>query len=201
MKAYSFISILALALSAPLASQTTHSPASVQAGSYRTDPNHTLVQFDVNHFGFSQFFGVFPAATGTLTLDPKSLGNTKLDISVPVARVSTTNATLDEELRSADWFDAAKYPDIRFVSSKVTRTGANTAKIAGTITMHGVSRPLILDATFGGAGTNPLSKAYTVGFKATGRLNRTPFGVSKYAPLVSDDVTLTIAAAFEKIAG
>jgi polyisoprenoid-binding protein YceI len=157
------------------------------------------VQFDVNHFGFSQYFGIFPGATGTLTLDPKALGRTKLDVSVPVARVSTTNATLDEELRSADWFDAAKYPTIRFVSSKVTRTGTNTARIAGTITMHGVSRPLVLDASFGGAGANPLSKAYTVGFKATGRLKRTEFGVSKYAPLVSDDVTLSIAAAFEKV--
>jgi polyisoprenoid-binding protein YceI len=190
---------LALVLAAPLAAQATHDAALVQAGSYRTDPNHTLVQFDVNHFGFSQFFGVFPAATGTLTLDPKAIGKTKLDVSVPVARVSTTNATLDEELRSADWFDAAKYPSIRFVSSSVTRTGANTAKIAGTVTMHGVSKPLVLDASFGGAGANPLSKAYTVGFKATGRLKRTDFGVSKYAPLVSDDVTLTIAAAFEKV--
>jgi polyisoprenoid-binding protein YceI len=190
---------LALVLAAPLAAQATHDAALVQAGSYRTDPSHTLVQFDVNHFGFSQFFGVFPAATGTLTLDPKALNKSKLDVSVPVARVSTTNATLDEELRSADWFDAAKYPTIRFVSSSVTRTGANTAKIAGTVTMHGVSKPLVLDASFGGAGANPLSKAYTVGFKATGRLKRTDFGVSKYAPLVSDDVTLTIAAAFEKV--
>jgi polyisoprenoid-binding protein YceI len=190
---------LALVLAAPLAAQATHDAALVQAGSYRTDPNHTLVQFDVNHFGFSEFFGVFPAATGTLTLDPKAIGKTKLDVSVPVARVSTTNATLDEELRSADWFDAAKYPSIRFVSSSVTRTGANTAKIAGTVTMHGVSKPLVLDASFGGAGANPLSKAYTVGFKATGHLKRSDFGVSKYAPLVSDDVTLTIAAAFEKV--
>lgn len=133
-----------------------------------------------------------------MTLDEKALDKTKLDVSVPVARVSTTNAKLDAELRSADWFDAAKYPTIRFVSSSVKRTGANTAKIAGTVTMHGVSRPLVLDASFGGAGVNPLSKAYTVGFKATGHLHRTDFGVSKYAPLVSDEVTLTIAAAFEK---
>jgi polyisoprenoid-binding protein YceI len=190
---------LALALAAPLAAQTVHDANLVQAGSYRTDPNHTLVQFDVNHFGFSEFFGIFPAATGTLALDPKALGKTRLDVSVPVARVSTTNSILDEELRSADWFDAAKYPTIRFVSSSVTRTGANSARIAGTVTMHGISKPLVLDASFGGAGANPLSKAYTIGFKATGHLKRTDFGVSKYAPLVSDDVTLTIAAAFEKV--
>jgi len=195
-----YLSAIVLALTVPLAAETTHNAALVQAGTYRTDPNHTLVQFDVNHFGFSEFFGTFPSATGTLSLDPTALAKTKLDVSVPVARVSTTNAKLDEELRSTDWFDAARYPNIRFISSSVTRTGANTAKIVGVVTMHGVSRPLVLDASFGGAGTNPLSKAYTVGFKATGHLHRTDFGVSKYAPLVSDEVTLTIAAAFEKAA-
>jgi polyisoprenoid-binding protein YceI len=189
---------LALARAAPLAAQATHDPATVQAGTYQTDPKHTLVQFDINHMGFSDFFGIFPGATGTLALDPKAIEKAKLDISLPVERVSTTNTTLDEELRSADWFDAAKYPTIRFVSTSVTRTGATTAKIAGTLTMHGVSKALVLDARFGGAGANPMSKAYTVGFRATGHVKRSDFGVSKLVPVVSDDVTLTIAAAFEK---
>ncbi len=192
------ISILALAVASPLLAQATRDTATVQAGSYKTDPNHALVQFEVNHLGFTQFFGTFPAATGTLSLDPKNIGASKLDVSVPVERVSTTNAKLDDELRSADWFDAAKYPTIRFVSTKVTRTGPTTAKIAGTLTLHGVSKPFVLDASFIGAGPNPLSKAYTVGFKATGQIKRTEFGVSKYAPLVSDEVTITIAAPFEK---
>ncbi|WP_380784739.1 YceI family protein [Sphingomonas sp. R86521] len=193
-----YFAIISLALAGPLAAQVTHSASDVQAGTYRTDPNHTLVAFDVNHFGFSEFFGVFPRATGTLELDPKAIAKTKLDISLPVEGVSTTNSKLDEELRSADWFDVAKYPTIRFVSTTVTRTGVASARIAGTVTMHGVTKPLVLDATFGGAGVNPLSKAYTVGFKATGHVRRTDFGVSKYAPLVGDEVTITIAGAFEK---
>jgi polyisoprenoid-binding protein YceI len=119
-------------------------------------------------------------------------------VSLPVERISTTNATLDGELKSADWFDAAKYPTIRFVSQSVTRTGPRTAKISGTVTMHGVSKPMVLDATFGGAGVNPLSKAYTAGFKATGTLKRSEFGVTKYVPLVGDAVTLSITAAFEQ---
>ena len=133
-----YLSAIGLALTVPLAAETTNNPALVQAGSYQTDPNHTLVQFEINHLGFSQYFGIFPGTTGTLTLDEKALDKTKLDVSVPMARVSTTNAKLDAELRSADWFDAAKYPTIRFVSSSVKRTGANTAKIAGTVTIHGV---------------------------------------------------------------
>ena len=193
-----FLSVLALAVAAPIAAQATQSPLAVKAGTYKTDPNHTLVGFDVNHFGFTEFFGMFPGATGRLTLDPKAIAATKLDVSVPIARVSTTNATLDGELRSAEWFDAERYPSARFVSARVTPTGPRTAKITGTITLHGVSRPLVLDATFGGAGANPLSKAYTVGFQASGHLKRSDFGVSKYVPLVGDEVKLTISGAFEK---
>ena len=191
-------SLIALAASAPLSAKSVTGPATVQAGSYKVDPSHVLVEFEVNHFGFSQFFGVFPAATGTLTLDPSNLAAAKVDVAVPVERVSTTNAKLDGELVGADWFDAAKYPVIRFVSTKVTRTGTGTARIAGNLILHGVSKPFVLDATFVGAGSNPLSKAYTVGFKASGHLKRSDFGVSKYVPLVSDEVTLTIAAPFEK---
>ena len=189
---------LAASLTASLDAQVTNEAASIEGGSYKADPSHTLVRFEVDHFGFSPFFGVFPAATGTLILDQRSVGEAKIDVSVPVERVSTTNPKLDEELRGADWFDAASHPTIRFVSTRVTRTGPGTAKIEGTITLHGISKPLVLDATFVGSGMNPMSKAYTVGFTATGRLKRAEFGISKYAPLVGDDIALTIAAPFEK---
>lgn len=113
-------------------------------------------------------------------------------------RVSTTNATLDEEPRSADWCDAQRLPTAHFVSNRVVKTGPRSARIEGSFTMHGVTRPLILDADFGGASVDPLSKAYTIGLQATGQLRRSDFGVTKYVPLVCDDVTLAIAAAFEK---
>jgi polyisoprenoid-binding protein YceI len=187
-----------LVIPAALVAQGLPEPSSVKAGTYEIDPNHTLVQFTVNHFGFSEFFGTLPAATGTMRLDPKRLAATKLDVSIPIDRISTTNATLDGELKSADWFDAAKYPTIHFVSQAVTQTGPKTARIAGTVTMHGVSKPIVLAVTFVGAGVNPMDKAYTAGFKATGTLKRSDFGVSKYVPMVSDAVTLTINAAFEQ---
>ncbi|MDO6415289.1 YceI family protein [Sphingomonas sp. BIUV-7] len=179
-------------LAAPIA------PQAVQAGTYKVETNHTLAEFTVNHFGFTDFFGIIPRATGTLVLDPKALSGTKLDVSLPVNGISTTNATLDGELKSADWFDAAKYPTIRFVSQKVVATGARTARISGTITMHGVTKPMVLEATLGGAGINMMDKAYTVGFSAVGTLKRSDFGITKYVPAVSDEVTLKISAAFEK---
>lgn len=190
--------VAALAVSAPIVAQANRGPAAVQAGSYAIDSAHTLVQFSVNHFGINDYFGIFPGATGSLTLDPRNIAATKVDVTVPVASVSTTNATLDKELVSADWFDAGRFPTIRFVSTKVTRTSANTAAITGNLTMHGVTRPITLNATFNASAVNPLSKAYTLGFKASGVIKRTEFGVSKYAPLVSDETTLTITSAFEK---
>lgn len=202
MKAFSFAAVLlASAIAAPsfLTAQAPVAPESIEAGTYKVESNHTLAQFAVNHFGFNDFFGTIPGATGSLSIDPKALGTAKLDVSLPVDRISTTNATLDAELVSADWFDAATYPTIRFVSQMVEKTGPRTARISGTVTMHGVSKPLTLDATFGGAGVNPMDKAYTIGFAATGTLKRSDFGVSKYVPAVSDEVQIKITAAFEKV--
>lgn len=199
---FSRLALPLLALALPLAAATAQVGGSpdtpVPAGTYAVESHHTLAFFAVNHLGFNDFIGVIPNATGSLTLDPAHVDAAKLDVTLPVSAISTTNSVLDGELKSADWFDAAKFPDIRFVSTKVTKTGAHAAHIDGTLTMHGVTRPVSLDATFGGAGINPLSKAFTIGFAATGTIKRSDFGVTKYVPLVSDTVKLNITAAFEK---
>ncbi len=173
-------------------------PAAVQAGTYNVETSHTRVQFTVSHMGFSDWYGDFSGVTGTLQLDPKALAKAKVNVTIPVASVSTTNATLDGELKDPNWFDAAKYPTITFASTKVTPTGARTALITGDLTFHGVTKPVVLKATFLASGTNPLSKGYTVGFNATTSLKRSDFGVNTYLPLIGDDVTLRISAAFEK---
>ncbi|EGD58065.1 hypothetical protein Y88_0117 [Novosphingobium nitrogenifigens DSM 19370] len=198
MKAISFAALALIAAPAVALAATPAAVPTVQAGTYKVETHHTLAEFTVNHFGFNDFFGVIPGATGTLTFDPKAIAATKLDVSLPVSGISTTNSVLDAELKGAEWFDAAKYPDLHFVSEKVVKTGPRTAQIIGTVTLHGVSKPLTLNATFGGAGVNPMDKAYTIGFSAVGVLKRSDFGVSKYVPYVSDEVKLKISAAFEK---
>lgn len=171
-------------------------PSAVRAGTYAVEAGHTRVQFAVSHFGFSNWFGDFTDASGTLTLDPARVGAGKVEISLPITSVKTTNSHLDNELKGAEWFDAAKYPTATFTSTSITSTGPRTADIAGTLTLRGVTKPLVLHATFNGAGVNPIDKAYTVGFDAKGTFKRSDFGVTKYAPLVSDDVQLNISAAF-----
>lgn len=174
------------------------SPAAVKAGTYKVETTHTRVQFAVSHMGFSEWYGDFTGVTGTLSLDPKALAKAKVDVSIPVDSVTTTNAKLDGELKDAAWFDATAYPTITFTSTKVTPTGPRTANIAGNLTFHGVTKPVVLKASFLASGTNPMTKGYTVGFNATTAIKRSDFGVKTYVPLIGDDVTLRISAAFEK---
>ncbi len=173
-------------------------PASVPAGTYALETSHARIAFAIDHMGFSTWYGDFTGAKGGLTLDPKNIAASKLDITIPTASISTTNSVVDGELKDPSWFDAAKYPTITFRSTAVTSTGADTAKVTGDLTFHGVTKPVTLDVKFHGAGANPMSKVYTVGFDATGSLKRSDFGVTKYVPLVGDKVDLFISAPFEK---
>jgi len=186
-----------IALPALASAQVTTDPAAVKAGAYKLESTHARIQFRVDHLGFSEWNGDFSGAKGTGAFDPKNAAADVVDITIPVASVSTTNATLDGELKSADWFDAAKFPAITFKSAKVTPTGAGTAEVSGALTLHGVTKPVVLKVKFHGAGTNVLTHAYTVGFDAVTEIKRSDFGVTKYVPLVGDEVHITISAPFE----
>ena len=167
----------------------------VAAGSYTVETTHTQVRFGVLHMGFNPYFGPFSPASGTLTLDPARPAATSVTIEVPIASVQTPSDKLTEELKSPQFFDGAKFPTMKFVSDKVTINGTH-ATIAGQLTMHGVTRPLTLDATFVGAGS--FMGKNQVGFTATGTVNRSDFGVTYGVPLVTDAVTIDITAAFQK---
>jgi polyisoprenoid-binding protein YceI len=172
--------------------------AKAPVGTYAIEPTHTQVMFSVLHLGFTNYYGTFSGASGSLTFTPENPSRMAISVSVPVSSVSTTSAKLDEELKSADWLDAARYPAMTFTSTTITAAGPQEADIIGMLTLHGISRPVTLHATFNGAGVNPLDHKETLGFQISGQIRRSDFGVSNYVPLVSDAVTLIIAAAFEK---
>lgn len=179
-------------------------PARVTAGTYALDANHTLVGWDVSHFGFNDYFGVFGNIKGTMTLDPANIAATKVEVAVPIAEVSVASAGLKDHLLRAGKDGGA--PDFfgptpgmaTFTSTSVTKTGETTADIAGTLTMNGKSAPVTLKAEFVGAGANPFNKKETAGFHARTTIDRTQWGINYAAPFVGKDVTLTISAAFEK---
>lgn len=177
-------------------------PARITAGTYQVDPSHTLVEYEVNHFGFNDYFGLFGDATGTLDLDPARPEAARVDITIPMSGITNASAKLTEHLKSADFFDAANHPSARFVSTRVEvdPRDRTKAKIHGNLTIRGVTKPVVLDAEFTGAGINPMNKRLTVGFEAETEIKRSDFGVSYGLGLVSDEVELDISAAFEKAA-
>jgi len=190
---------LALAASLAIAGAATAQGAatSVQSGTYALEPTHTEVMFGVGHFGFSTYYGQFPGASGSLKLDGANPAASQLDVSVPVANVWTASDKLAEELRSADWLDAAKFPALTFHSTKITVTSPTTADVAGDLTIHGVTKPVVLKATFKKAAVFPMNQKYMVGFDAVGDIKRSDFGVDKYVKFgLADDVELTISAPF-----
>ena len=195
-KTVAFAAVLALAAGAAQA-QITTSPAAVQAGTYRLDPAHGKITWSVTHFGFSTYIGQFSHVDATLKLDPKALGATALDVTVDTNSLGTLNPALDTHLKSKDFLDVAAFPTATFKATKVTQTGAKTADIAGNLTLHGVTKPVVVHATFNQAGPNPIDKKYELGFAGTAEIMRSEFGIKAYVPAVGDKVTLTIEAEFK----
>jgi polyisoprenoid-binding protein YceI len=188
---------LAGAAAAPNA-QAQEAPLA-QSGTYALEPLHSEILFGVGHFGFSTYYGQFPGASGSLTLDAANPAASQLDVSVPVANVWTASDKLTGELKSADWLDAATYPTMTFHSTKITPTGATTADVAGDLTLHGVTKPVVLKATFTRGAVFPMNQKYMIGFNVTGHIRRSDFGVSKYVQYgLADDVDLIISAPFER---
>ncbi|MEB3416572.1 YceI family protein [Alteriqipengyuania sp. WL0013] len=177
----------------------------VAAGTYQTDPAHTLVGWSVNHFGFNDYHGVFGDAEGTLVIDPANPQGARVSVSVPITSVAVPSEGLRNHLLrpgkdggSPDFFGAEPAP-ATFESTAVTVYGDGTrAIVAGNLSMNGVTKPVTIEARFTGAGSNPMSQAETIGFHGTTTIMRSDFGIDYALPVVGDAVELTISAAFEK---
>jgi polyisoprenoid-binding protein YceI len=191
-----------LLMAAPVAAQApaagpAANAARVAAGTYKVDPDHTQVVWSLDHLGFSPLYGMFGQITGTLQLDPARLQNARLNIEIPMSGLSVTSPGFAKHLATPDLFDSAKFPTARFVSTSVRPQG-NRAVVTGNLTLHGVTRPVTLQAAFYGAGPNPRTQAQTVGFTATTTIKRSQWGLGYGVPAVGDDTELRITAAFEK---
>lgn len=174
---------------------STVSLASVSAyaaDTYTLDPMHTNVFWHANHMGFSTPSGKFADVKGTVTLDEAAPQNSALQVTIASASIVTGIEKFDTHLKSKDFFNVEQFPTATFVSTKVEPTGTNTAKVTGTLTMLGVAKPVTLDVKLNKIGENPMTKAKTAGFSATGTIKRSEFGMNYGVPMVADDVQLTI---------
>ena len=163
---------------------------------YKIDPSHSNVGFSIRHF-FSKVPGKFKTYEGTISLDPKDLSKTVVEVTIDTASIDTGNGDRDSHLQSSDFFDAAKFPKITFKSTGVTPQSATKATLKGELTMHGVTKPVTLDAEVLGFSPDPWGN-FRAGFEAKTKLNRQDYGVSWNkvveggGSVLSDDVEITI---------
>jgi len=160
---------------------------------YKLDPTHTNVIASWNHFGFSNPSANFGGVEGTLVYDAADVARSSVQVTLPLSGMDSFVPKLDEHLRGADFFDAARFPEARFSSTRVEAVAAGKLRITGDLTIRGVTRPLVLDATLNKAGEHPMLKVAAIGFDATATLKRSAFGLGGFAPAVSDEVTLRIS--------
>ncbi|QNP41557.1 YceI family protein [Lysobacter terrestris] len=160
--------------------------------SYKIDPNHTDVIAGWNHFGFANPTARFGQVDGVIVYDAADVAKSSVKVTIPLSGIDSGVPDLDEHLRSADFFDAATYPTITFTSTKAEAAGDNKLRVSGDLTVHGVTKPVVLDVTLNKAGEHPLGKRAAVGFDASTTIKRSEFGVNKYVPNVSDEITIRI---------
>lgn len=161
------------------------------AETYTIDPMHSVIEWHVSHFGFSSPSGKW-YVNGTLQLDESKPQNSKADVTIQVEDVITGIPKLDKHLKTDEFFDVKKYPTATFVSNKVTVTGKNTAKVQGILTLHGVSKPVMLDVTLNKLENHPITEKKTAGFTAKTTLKRSNFGMNTFLPGVGDKVKIDI---------
>ena len=167
-------------------------PAFAAPVSYKIDPAHTAVAFIVNHVGFSNVIGRFDTVGGDVTFDKDAVEKSMVNVTIDTTSVDTNHAKRDEHLRSPDFFNAKEFPKMTFKSTKIEKTGDQTGKLHGDLTMLGVTKPVVLDVTFNKDGVSPASKLETAGFSARGTVKRTEFGMKYGAPAIGDDIQLLI---------
>lgn len=184
------MNLKALTLGLTVASVVTFSFAKPVA--YQIDPTHTATVFTWNHFGFSTPSANFSDIQGTINVDNAKPANSSVHVTIPLSSLNTNVKVLDEHLLKADFFDAEKYPNITFKSTKVQALAQNKYKITGNLTIKNVTKPVVLDAVLNKQAVHPMSKAQTIGFNATTSFDRSAFGVGAYVPNVGDKITVNI---------
>jgi polyisoprenoid-binding protein YceI len=155
---------------------------------WNIDPDHSAAGFTVRHMMVTNIRGTLTGITGTILFDPATIESSAVEASLPLAGLSTGNKKREEHLMSSDFFDSGRFPTITFMSKKVEKIGRSRGKITGDLTMHGVTRPVTMEAEYFGPVKSPpeLGGETTVGFAASLRINREDFGIMWNVPFDND---------------
>ncbi len=167
-------------------------PALATPETYGIDNTHTYPRFSYSHFGFSTQLSRFDKTSGSIVIDREAKVGS-LNVTIATTSVDTGYPLFNEHIQGVDFLDTAKYPTATFTSSKVNFDGEKIVSVDGTLTLKGISNPVTLDVTSFQCMQHPMLKKDACGANATAVIKRTDFNMGKYAPNVSDEVTLTLA--------
>jgi len=183
------MSRFALALFASLSLAAT---AAAQAGTWQVDPNHSAAQFSVRHLGVSTVRGAFTKVSGTATHDPADPSKDTLEATIQAASVDTRVEMRDKDLRSPNFLDVEKFPTITFHSKQAKSVGTGRVQITGDLTIHGVTKEVVLDVDGPSAPIKDPWGNQRIGASASTKINRKDFGVNGAPGAVGDDISITI---------
>lgn len=167
------------------------------SSSWKSDAVHSRFGFSVTHMGIASANGQFKDYTISITNTAADFSDAVVELNAKVASIDTYNEMRNEHLKGADFFDAAKYPELTFKSTSFKKVKDKTFKVAGDLTLHGVTKKVELDAVLVGTAVNPQSKKEMAGFKVTGTIKRTDFGIAPGMPTAALSNEVAIIGDFE----
>lgn len=190
------LAVLPLALAAlPAAAQDL---SGVPSGTYKNDPTHSYITFTYSHLGLSNPKLSFDDFDATLELDDQDVTKSTVSVTIDPASIVAGSDIWKEHITGADFFDVANNPEITFQSTSVSEGGDGALKVDGDLTIKGETKPLSLTVGINAAMDHPMSGDPVVGLGASGTILRSDYGLDKFAPAISDEVTLDITAEMVK---
>jgi polyisoprenoid-binding protein YceI len=165
-------------------------PTLAAASEWKVDPNNSAVQFSVRHLGISTVQGNFTKISGTVKLDDGDISKSSVSASVDMSSVDTRVSARDNDLKGK-FLEVAQFPTMTFQSTKIWSTGQGTAKMAGNLTLHGITKEIVFDVT---GPTDPINQNGLMrrGAEATAKIDRTDFGITADPGIVGDEITITL---------
>lgn len=159
---------------------------------WNNDDAHSQVVFTVKHLGISDVSGTFNDFDAKISAAKPDFSDAVVEFSAKVGSIDTRVEARDNHLKSADFFDAAKYPELTFKSTSIKKKGKNKYKVTGDLTLHGITKQVTVDMLYRGSVENAMSKKQTAGFQVTGTIKRSDFNLGNGfpAPMISDEVQI-----------
>lgn len=191
MRFVKYVSLAAIAASSFL---FIRSVPAIAADTFVLDKAHTQIRFSVMRMGLTRISGIFKKFDGEVVFDEADVTKSSVKATIDTASLDSGFGPRNKQLRSPAFFSVKEFPTMTFKNTSITKTGANTGKMTGNLTLHGVTKSVTLDVVFNRKLIHPRNQKVLAGFSATGKINRSEFGITFLVPRISDEVQLDIQA-------